>query len=559
MLTHLHLKSSSSVGQPALSFPLEPSITIFVGPNNSGKSQVLREIHSFCTSGTSQSMILERLGFPAVEQSIAIADLERIKRPLNLNETVSPQHSFVRLGFNDSQVYDPHYFLGRTNPNTHPRFYAECHLAPLTVLLDAQARVNLLHSHGVGNLANPSTPMAKLYRDDPKREAWRTMVHEALGIYPAITSINQGQLSVHFGKSQPPRERTHEDDIISWVQAARSVEAVSDGVKAFVGIMLQAYGGNPQVIIVDEPEAFLHPAIARRLGKELATAARTEKKFVFAATHSADFLMGAIQSGAVVNIVRLTYSGDVASARLLPNSELQRLMYDPMLRSVGVLSGLFFEHVVITEGDTDRAFYQEVNERLLSANDPRAIPHALFLNAGGNASMHSIVEPLRALGIPTASVVDIDFVKNDNHSWTKQIAACHLPVPQREPLTKQRQIVLDALVAAAPEGTAKPREYFKLCGGVGILNADNRANADNLFDNLDQYGLFVVRVGEVEAWLKPLGVPSNKEGWRAAIFEAMGSDPNDSKYVPPTSGDVWDFVGQLSTWLKNPNRRGIPK
>src|SRR5262245_4945537 len=71
---------------------------------------------------------------------------------------------------------------------------------------------------------------------------------------------------------------------------------------------------------------------------------------LFVATHSADFVMGAIQSGATVNIVRLTWANDAATARLLPSPDLVTLMNDPMLRSVGVLSGLFYQNVVVLSG-----------------------------------------------------------------------------------------------------------------------------------------------------------------------------------------------------------------
>jgi hypothetical protein len=558
VIEHLQLKSSPSSTLPALGVGIVPSITIFVGPNNSGKSQLLREIHSFCVSGTSPALVLDRLTFSTTDNATALADLEGFRRPSNPGEALhNPQNVFVRINGGDAQIHIPHYISGRTNPNANLNFFSQYHLTRFTVNLDAQARTGLLHAQGYGDLTKPSTAITKLYRDNTKREAWRATVHDALGLYPAITSLTEGKLSVHFGATPPKGERTHEDEIIRWVQSARSIEGVSDGVKAFTGILLQVYGGNPQVIIVDEPEAFLHPAIARRLGKELATAARAENKYIFAATHSADFLMGAIQSGAVVNIVRLTYSNGVATARLLPNVQLKQLMTDPMLRSVGVLSGLFFEHVIVTEGDTDRAFYQEVNERLLSAGDQRAIPHPLFLNAGGNASMHAIIVPLRQLGIPTASIVDIDVVKNGNHSWTRQIEACRLPEPQRPSLDSLRQTTLDALVAAAPAGTVKPRDYFKRHGGVGLLAEPHVATADSLFETLDQYGLFVVRIGEVEAWLKHLGVPAKEDGWRAAIFTAMKSDPSDPEYVVPATGDVWAFVGKVSAWFKASLRRGV--
>lgn len=62
-----------------------------------------------------------------------------------------------------------------------------------------------------------------------------------------------------------------------------------------------------------------------------ATGAHNEKKFVFVATHSSDFLMGAIQSGATVNIIGLTWGNEVATARLLPSQDLVVLMNAPAL------------------------------------------------------------------------------------------------------------------------------------------------------------------------------------------------------------------------------------
>jgi hypothetical protein len=37
----------------------------------------------------------------------------------------------------------------------------------------------------------------------------------------------------------------------------------------------------------------------------------------------------------------------------------------------------------------------------------------------------------------------------------------------------------------------------------------------------------------------------------------MGSDPAHKDYVKPASGDVWDFIGRINDWLKNPVRRGM--
>lgn len=560
MLTSISLKSSSSPGQPPLSFPLKPSITIFVGPNNSGKSLLLREINGLCFGGNKgqHTLVLNTIEFAGVDKATALADLKKLLRPANSGENIQPNQSPVWLRGGQSIVDNDAYVLGREQPNEFTYFYADYYLASLTLLLDGPTRIGLLNSTIPGDLKKPTAPLAKIFTNDLMRDKWRSVVHDAFELYPAIDATVGNTLSVRFGVSPPPRERSLEDDLIDWMKKARPLEQVSDGVKAFSGILLQVYSGDPKVIIIDEPEAFLHPSLARTLGKSLATAAHSEDKHVFVSTHSSEFVMGAIQSGAIVNIVRLTHVAGSPTARLLPNDDLVKMMNDPMLRSVGVLSGLFFDNVLVTEGDSDRAFYQEVNERLLAAGDDRAIPHALFLNADNKDAIPAIVAPLRKLGIPAAGVYDLDVLREGGSKWTRLLDATGLPEGQHEASHKLRQTVLETLINAAPKGTQKPEKFFKRNGGVEILSLKEKEVADNLCDELERYGSFVVRFGEVEAWLKDLDLPSKDSGWRAAIFAAMGSDPKKEPYLKPTTGDVWDFIGTIGKWLKNPNRRGIP-
>src|SRR5260370_23066181 len=83
-------------------------------------------------------------------------------------------------------------------------------------------------------------------------------------------------------------------------------------------------------------------------------------------------------------------------------------MRNPLLRSTGVLGGLFYESVIVTESDADRAFYQEINERLLRFQPERGLNNALFLNAQNKQTVPTILAPLRQLGIPAAGIVDVD-------------------------------------------------------------------------------------------------------------------------------------------------------
>lgn len=552
MITHLHLKNSPLAEQSELVLETPPSVTIFVGPNNSGKSQALREIASLCSAGSNPTnLIINNLIFTNGDSSVVRADLEVLKTTLVNGETVPPGYSVIHFENERFQVFDDLYVRARTSPQLHMDYFARWYLKYLTLNLDGASRIDLVKTQHRGDLKNPKSQFARLLTNDVRRAQLRQAVYEATGLYFVIDHSEGDKLNIRYGTTPPPNERTLEEETLNYMCNARGIENVSDGVKAYTGILLQLYAGNPKIIIIDEPEAFLHPSLARKLGKEIATAAATEGKHVFVATHSSEFLMGAILSGAKVNIVRLTYENNVGTARLLPSAELASLMQDPLLRSVGVLSGLFYNHVVVSEADADRAFYQEINERLLADGDSRGVPHTLFLNANGKDTIPRIIEPLRKLGIPAIAITDIDVIKKGGKEWARHLNAYNIPVSEHQSYSTRRINILAFLNAVGDD--------YKTRGGIRLLSGAEREAADNLFDDLAKYGFFVVRGGEVEGWLSDLQVPRAKHPWLYSIFDKMGSDPNISSYVKPTQGDVWDFMGKLCTWFFDPQRRGIPK
>jgi predicted ATPase len=72
MIKNILLKFGRGPGIPADQIQTTP-ITVFVGPNNSGKSKVLQELHSCCSNGQRNmaNVILEQIEFESLSHEKA--------------------------------------------------------------------------------------------------------------------------------------------------------------------------------------------------------------------------------------------------------------------------------------------------------------------------------------------------------------------------------------------------------------------------------------------------------------------------------------------------------
>ena len=560
MINKIVLKFGSSANNPILTIDVTP-ITVFVGPNNSGKSKILREIENYARTsiGQTSNVIVSQIEFTSYTKDEIVEEISQIEQIPNSGENVSQGH--IIIGKVGAQENSPQRIqidkegIYREAQNPVSRLYNFNKFLNLyTLRLDGTNRLNLLREQDAGDLQKTSqNHLSHLFLNNHLREEVRRIVYEAFGKYYVIDPTNIGKLRVRLSDRKPIDEREEkgwESASVDFHKSATEITLASDGVRAFSGIITTVLAGDPKITLLDEPEAFLHPALSNKLGKEIGNSLRGSKKRLFAATHSSNFLMGCIQSGSPLNIVRLTYKNGHATARILPKEKILHLMRHPLLRSTGILNGLFFESVVVCEADSDRAFYQEINERLLSQSDPRAINNCLFINAQNKQTVWEIVKPLRELGIPAIGIVDIDVLKEGGQVFAKPLQGAFIPVLNHQVFQNQRQILLKTF-----ENSGK---NMKREGGIRILSKSDREACNNFLDQLKEYGVFVVKNGELESWLKNLGASGHGPAWLIEIFELMGDNPDDSSYLKPQSGDVWDFIGEMNLWINNGNRKGIP-
>lgn len=557
MFEKIKLRFGSAMGEEPLSLNVTP-ITVFVGPNNSGKSKILKEIQYLCSAGKldARSVILDEVILKNIEEEKFYEKLSRLEKEPNEHDTLPEGNIIVGNYHERIQITKENLrqSINQVNNGHFREWFCSWFLRFNTLLLDGQGRMQLAQEQQGGNLQSPpQNSLSALFRDDEKRKEVRRIVNDAFGLNFVIDPTDLGKLKVRLSETPPKNEmeeRGVHAEAVTFHSRARKIDSLSDGVKAFTGIVLELVAGDPMVLLIDEPEAFLHPSLSYKLGKEVSLTASAQNKNIFVSTHSANFIMGCVQSGVPINIVRLTYSQGAATARLLPDGKLLKLMRNPLLRSTGVVDGLFYEAVIVTESDADRAFYQEVNDRLLRYSAGSGISNCLFINAQNKQTVHQIIKPLRELGIPAVAIVDIDILKEGGQVWSNFLSGGFVPQLSQAPLGAIRQSIKQKFAELGID--------MKRDGGISALSGEEREAAESLLGQLADYGLFVVPNGELESWLKDLQVTGHGPKWLVEVFERMGENPESQDYVKPEDGDVWAFIEGIKLWTSSVSRKGIP-
>lgn len=551
----LKFRAGAREGQPGLQVDT-PSVTLIVGPNNSGKSQALREIETWCLGTRAEPIIIEEIELTLPETA------EEARAMLVPFETDPPPGQAQQVGQvwfgrpiirSTEQEYKVQvtedtlrqWFDGRANDKLY-RHLRSIMVRPFVLRLDGRTRFELMDDKPTGPLeVKPANHLWALFVDYARREQVRAFTEAAFGrhfvIDPTGMNVYRARLS-----ERRPADNTEEQALDARSRAfhgsAPLISTLGDGVRASIGLVSAVMSLPHKILLVDEPEAFLHPTLARRMGRTLAEAAKDRDASLVVATHSADLLMGCIQAAPELRLVRLTHQGGESTARSIDTRAVAELMNDPLLRSTSALRALFHRGVVVTEADADRAFYEEINSRLLQTG--RGVEDSLFLNAQNWQTILRITKPLRQLGIPAAAVFDFDVLMSNEFAPVWELVKTDQT--DLESLQFERAAI-KALMETAGRKECKAK-------GIEALLAKDRARVTAFITRMRTFGIFFVPKGELESWLQALGVArSDKSKWITKIFEQLGADPDDAAYVRPSTDDVWAFIDRIESWIAKPD------
>ncbi|MDG4773008.1 AAA family ATPase [Solwaraspora sp. WMMD792] len=571
------------------SFSVADGLTVVVGPNNSGKSQLLREIHERLTGGAVRVHYMPKV--------VALVESEQNCNAEDFLEWVRAKRKGFKPGeYGHGASNEEHFSL----PDSPNRFVTSSELKTIwtnralhypqiggwlfNYLPPGQAAGSIgnVQAFHVGREA-PAGPLQLMYTSREFERIASDEMRNAFGESLTLHRYAGSMISLHVGSVIAEETVTPASaDYLDEIEKLPLLQEQGDGVRSYMGMVLTVLAASYPVLILDEPETFLHPPQAYMLGNFLARQCENGMQ-VLLATHSDDMLRGIASAAAPdqgVTVVRLTRSSAGNHVAQVSVEDVRRLYRDPLIKYYGVLDGLFFHGSVICEGDSDCTYYRAVLEstvETLADGHPTTALNLHFMHCGGKSRIVHAVRALRAARVPVACVVDVDFLQGER-DFVELIKACG---GDPESLRGARNVILNAIGNDSEKVEKdvfrlKINKILELRRGDLLTSGDcqkirqlvspesgwrrfKRLGRDFLsggaisaFDVLDQslrgLGIFLVPVGELESFHRDVPC-ENKASWLREVLETRcyADSEKATNYVTAVANFIWQHQDQAAT------------
>jgi predicted ATPase len=274
---------------------LEPgNLVVFVGPNNAGKSRSLRDILSICApqqNVRSRPLVVQHadwtvpLGLEDLEErdKLYVREESNGTRVLrSLDPSLTGERNYQVTGWTND-----HY----TNAVKNKEAFATLFGSQFVGHVGTQNRLQLVQQTGSPQFRRHTTNLLQaLYWKKAAVEQIQQAIKAQFDLDIALDFSTLSQIVFRVAKNMeriPPDPR----DAAEILEKYERLDDQGDGLRSFTGIMTALLCADRDVFLIDEPEAFLHPPQAFRIGELLAENA-SDLLQMFVATHSSDVLQG---------------------------------------------------------------------------------------------------------------------------------------------------------------------------------------------------------------------------------------------------------------------------
>ena len=528
-------------------------VVVLVGPNNSGKSAALRDLHGFVSQGNRlQSRVFHNFS-------------------LRLNGTDKDVLSYVQKHAEEKSKSGRKRFHGYQIAIRTPEigsYWSEGHrgngIITLTALfcqqLETQDRITGSNAAEAINFRdqNAKKPIHMLFLDDDLECKISNFFEQAFGQQLSVDRLGGRHIALRVGETPSPQgseDRLSKSYSERLIRLTAPLDQQGDGMRSFATVILHLLvPTTPSILILDEPEAFLHPPQAKLLG-ELIAKERSPRSQLFVATHSPDVVQGLLNEAPDnLRMIRMRREGNINHVRELDKRRAKEISFDPLMKYSSALAGVFHERVIICESDSDCMFYSSILDLPSVRGD--MYPDVLFVHANGKARMAKLARALTELDVPVDVIADIDIIKSEDlfkeliellgGDWNEvqPMARSVVKAIEQKPGTlnpdETKKAILDYVKAAQPTesfpkdvrseinkivGKASPWDQVKAAGVRAIPQGDATQNFNELLRYCERWRLWIVPVGELEGFCRSIGGHGPK--WVQKLIEDrdLSTDP----------------------------------
>jgi energy-coupling factor transporter ATP-binding protein EcfA2 len=533
-----------------------PRILLLVGPNGSGKSLALSEIYRLLYKRDHEYRSPEIISAVNFELPRGRSEALKLLSTTYMQNPSEPEIFRVLACNNSGDIKDVAIHPQLFELENQPELLRQGHLREalmdtFVVFPRLQTILTCLENKQMQVMTEGVQPnnIHQLFLKYPfKRNKVNALLRKTFNKSICVELQNNGELRFVISRKEivPTTiaiNPSHDEQ--QFFKECRSYTKFGDGFKVFAGLVTLVFSCDHRILLLDEPELYLHAPLIRKLAQELVGEFEERDGTIVAATHSADFVAGCLEATDDVAIVRLSYSEDtkVGAVSIVDHEMLKRFIRNPVLRNLDALPGLFYEAVVIVEGQNDKIAYSEVNRRLVQHK--KGIRDVLFIGATGKTGLLTLGEPFARSGIPTALVYDFDALLDQTvPRQIEEFASIYATKSQQTVLAKQMAACIQTLQSYSKEDLKKV--------GTGALTKNHASQVKSLLAKLASFGVFIVPLGEVESWFLKLGFPDTgrKNDKLTVAMEGLPSKgiPHD---LSDSTDSVWAFVHHISEWVQS--------
>ena len=507
---------------------------LLIGPNNSGKSQSLREIATIAARGSGH-------------RSVVVKGLDLAK-----TGTANELQNFLEEEAEYSEeVY--HYKDWSLHSSHVRRWKQPCltgGLAPGFIKnIEAIERLQICEQQpSVSPDEQKTKPQHILYYDPELMKKVSGLFRRAFAEDLMFNFLGGSVMPIHVGKL-PGRGAGADRVGTKYVKAVRRnplLNEQGDGMKCYAGILFEAVVSNRDITLIDEPEAFLHPPQMRRLGETLCGEVSGQ---LLVATHSSDIMKGFLDgTKGNLRILRIRRIANQNVVNEATPEVIEELWKNPEMRYSSALEGVFHEQVLLCEHDSDCRLLNSVADYLANVWQEQWQDTA-YVPTGGKHNVPRIANVLRQIGVPVRTVCDIDFLserelvrktveafggswEDFEPDWERVDAAVRDGI-QPKTVSQIKTAIVSLLEESGPdvlpkgdiEGEMKLGKAWsqvKRHGESAIPRGDAQSDYRRLREKLEGLGIFLIPVGEIENFCPEIGGHGPKFVTRLLLNKDLG-------------------------------------